>query len=150
MEIPPYHIPHLKTLCKKLWMRIKEFLDEAVPLVLLGVLIINILNILGFMDFLGVLAGPIVTRVWGLPQQVIPAMLIGFLRKDVAVGMLAPLHLSVKQLVTASTVLTVYFPCVATFFVLLKELGLKDMAKAAVIMMIVAVTVGGVINVLWL
>ncbi len=149
MEIPPYHIPHLKTLCKKLWMRIKEFLDEAVPLVLLGVLIINILNILGLMDFLGILAGPIVTRIWGLPPQVIPAMLIGFLRKDVAVGMLAPLHLSVKQLVTASTVLTVYFPCVATFFVLLKELGVKDMAKVAVIMMIVAITIGGVINVLW-
>ncbi len=150
MEIPPYHIPHFGTLAKKLGMRIKEFLNEAVPLVLLGVLLINVLTILGFMDFIGTIAGPIITRIWGLPQQVVPAMLIGFLRKDVAVGMLGPLHLSVKQLVIASTVLTVYFPCVATFFILLKELGFIDMLKASCIMISVALLVGGVINFLWI
>jgi ferrous iron transport protein B len=63
--------------------------------------------------------------------------------------MLEPLHLSVKQLVTASTVLAVYFPCVATFFVLLKELGLKDMIKVSLIMVAVAITIGGMINFLW-
>ncbi|MGA1876464.1 MAG: FeoB small GTPase domain-containing protein, partial [bacterium] len=83
MEIPPYHIPHLGTLGKKLGMRIRAFLNEAVPLVLFGVLIINILELSGVIEFLGLLAGPLVTGIWGLPHQVIPAMLIGFLRKDV-------------------------------------------------------------------
>ena len=46
--------------------------------------------------------------------------------KDVAVGMLLPLGLTLKQLIIASVVLTMYFPCVATFAVLIKELGVKD------------------------
>jgi ferrous iron transport protein B len=149
MEIPSYHFPHAGALLKKLKMRIQEFLNEAVPLVLLGIFIINVSNVFGVMKFISFLAAPITTRVWGLPREVIPAMIIGFLRKDVAVGMLEPLHLSVKQLVTASTVLAVYFPCVATFFVLLKELGLKDMAKVTLIMVAVAITIGGMINFLW-
>jgi len=149
MEIPSYHIPHLGSLLKKLKMRIMEFLNEAVPLVLVGILIINILTTVGIMNLISSLAAPVATRVWGLPKEVIPAMMIGFLRKDVAVGMLKPLHLSIKQLVIASTVLAVYFPCVATFFVLVKELGLKDMAKATLIMVTISLTVGGAINLLW-
>ncbi|MEW5801540.1 MAG: ferrous iron transporter B [bacterium] len=149
MEIPSYHVPHLGALIKKLRVRVFEFLDEAVPLVLLGIFIINVLNAIGVMKFISLVAAPVATKVWGLPQEVVPAMIIGFLRKDVAVGMLEPLHLSVKQLVTASTILTVYFPCVATFFILLKELGLKDMIKASLIMVAVAITIGGMINFLW-
>lgn len=149
MEIPPYHIPHFGTLLKKLGIRIREFFNEAVPLVLLGVLLINIFTALGIMNFFALLAGPIVKNIWGLPEQVIPAMLIGFLRKDMAVGMLGPLHLPVKQLVIASTILSIYFPCIATFFILLKELGVKDMIKISSIMVITAITVGGLMHVLW-
>jgi len=43
VEIPPYRIPSLPTLFKKLFLRIKGFLIEAAPLVLLGVFIINVL-----------------------------------------------------------------------------------------------------------
>ena len=43
VEIPPYRFPALSTLWKKLFLRIKGFLIEAAPLVLLGVLIINVL-----------------------------------------------------------------------------------------------------------
>ena len=38
--------------------------------------------------------------------------------------------------------LTVYFPCVATCAVLIKELGIKDMIKSAALMIGVAVIVG--------
>jgi len=64
------------------------------------------------------------------------------------VGMLAPLGLSLKQLIIASVVLTAYFPCVATFAVLFKEFGLRDMLKAAAVMMLVAFATGGLLNLL--
>jgi ferrous iron transport protein B len=79
-------------------------------------------------------------------METISAMLIGFLRKDVAVGMLGPLALTTKQLVVACTVLTIYFPCAATFMVMGRELGAKDMAKAAALMISTAVIVGAVLN----
>jgi len=66
--------------------------------------------------------------------------------KDVAVGMLLPLGLNLSQLIVASVVLTMYFPCVATFAVLIKELGIKDMLKSALIMISSALIVGGILN----
>ena len=46
--------------------------------------------------------------------------------------------------------LTIYFPCVATFIVLLRELGLKDMIKASLIMISAAAIVGMVLRLILL
>ena len=133
---------------KKIWIRIKWFLKEAVPFVLLGVLIVNLLYTFGIIQFVGKITAPVVTRVLGLPQEAVGALIVGFLRKDVAVGMLIPLDLTIKQLVVASVVLAMYFPCVATFTTLVKELGIVDMLKSLVIMVVSSLIVGGLLNLL--
>ncbi len=148
MEIPPYRIPYWSGLFKKLWMRVKAFLIEAIPMVLFGVLIVNILYLLGIIAYIGEFMAPLVTGVLGLPEAAIGALIIGFLRKDVAVGMLLPLDLTMGQSVVASVVLAMYFPCIATFIIMLKELGLRDMVKSASIMIISAIVVGGILNLL--
>jgi ferrous iron transport protein B len=145
-EIPAYRFPYPIGLMKKLWMRIKWFLKEAVPFVLLGVLIVNILYTLNIIKTLGHFTAPVITKFLGLPLEAVGALLIGFLRKDLAVGMLAPLGLSMKQLIISSVVLTMYFPCVATFAVLLKELGIIDLLKAGMIMVGSAFFVGSLLN----
>lgn len=146
LEIPPYRLPHFGTLIKKLWMRIKGFLGEAIPYVLLGVFIVNILYSFGVIQFIGRVFEPVVKLLFGLPGEAVGAMVVGFLRKDVAVGMLAPLNLDFKQTVIASVILTIYFPCVATFIVLIKELGVWGMIKAAGIMILTTTLVGGLLN----
>ena len=146
VEIPPYRFPYPLALLKKLWMRILWFLKEAVPYVLLGVLVVNILYALHIIEFIGRIASPVVTGILGLPREAVGALVIGFLRKDVAVGMLVPLGLTLKQIVIASVVLTMYFPCVATFAILVKELGIKDMLKSALIMIVATLIVGGILN----
>ena len=146
VEVPPYRLPYLGAVLKKLWIRIKGFLKEAVPYVLLGVFIINVLYSFGIIQFVGRLTAPVITGILGLPQDAVGALIIGFLRKDVAVGMLLPLGLNLSQLIVASVVLTMYFPCVATFAVLIKELGIKDMLKSALIMISSALIVGGILN----
>ena len=146
IEIPPYRKPYLKSILKKLLMRISWFLKEAFPLVLVGILIVNILYFLKIVDFLGGIFSPIITKLWGLPQETIGALIVGFLRKDVAVGMLRPLNLSLRQLITGTTILAIYFPCVATFMVLVKELGIKDMLKSTLIMLLTATLVGFALN----
>jgi ferrous iron transport protein B len=146
VEIPPYRLPYFNALFKKLWMRIRWFLKEAVPYVLLGVLIVNILYSLGIIEFIGELTKPLITGIMGLPSDAVGALIVGFLRKDVAVGMLVPLGLSMKEMIIASVVLTMYFPCIATFTVLIKELNTKDMIKASLIMITTTVTVSGLLN----
>jgi len=146
LEIPPYRIPYMRALGRKIWIRIKWFLKEAIPFVLLGVLIVNLLYTFGIIQLVGKITAPVVTRVLGLPQDAVGALIVGFLRKDVAVGMLIPLGLTIKQLVIASVVLAMYFPCVATFTTLVKELGVVDMLKSATIMIISSLIVGGLLN----
>ena len=145
-EIPPYRMPNISHVLKKLWMRVFGFLKEAVPVVLIGVLVINLLYVLNVFDFLANLFAPVLTSLWGLPKETISSMIMGFLRKDVAVGMLAPLNLTTKQLIIACTILSVYFPCMATFIVMMKELGIRDMIKSASLMLLTALTVGTILN----
>ncbi len=148
-EIPPYRIPHFKVLIKKVWLRVGWFIKEALPFVLIGVLIVNLFYMLGLIDFMSRIFGSLLTKILGLPTEAIVAVFIGFLRKDVAIGMLAPLGLSMGQLITASVVLTMYFPCVATFVVLFKELGFWDTLKASIIMISSALFVGWILNLIY-
>jgi ferrous iron transport protein B len=146
MEIPPYRVPYVKALLKKLWMRTKSFITTGIPYVLLGVFIINILYSSGIISFIGKITSPVIVNILGLPKEAVGSLIIGFLRKDVAVGMLLPLGLTLKQLIIASVVLTMYFPCIATFAVLVKELGVKDMIKSAFVMVVSTLVVGGLLN----
>jgi len=145
-EIPPYRIPHMETLLKKTWMRVKGFLLEALPFVFLGILAINILYLIGVMGALSNLLSPIMSQMLGLPDQAIDSFIMRFLRKDLATAMLAPLNLSPNQLVVACTVLATSFPCIATFVVLIKEIGVKDMLKTVVLMLSVALITGTILN----
>lgn len=142
LEIPPYRRPNFRVILKKTWMRMRWFLREAIPFLFLGVAMINILHLVGFLEWLGNALSPLMEGVFGLPGGASIAMIMGFLRKDLAVGMLIPLNMTAMQLVIAVTMLTIYFPCVASFAVLLKELGFKNMIKAALIMVSTAVIVG--------
>jgi ferrous iron transport protein B len=146
IEIPPYRLPAWRTVLQKLWMRAYGFLAEAIPIILGAILVINILYFLGVFTAIADFTAPVVTGILGLPKEAVTALVIGFLRKDVALGMLAPLALSAEQLVIGSVVLAMLFPCIATFVVLLRELGLMNMLKSAGIMIIAALLFGGLLN----
>jgi len=145
LEIPSYRMPHWKTTIKKTWMRIRWFLKDALPWMFFGVFLINVLYTIGFIEWIATALQPVFTALFGLPGETSVVLLSGFLRKDLAVGTLLSFPagtFSAMQLVITATLLTIYFPCIATFVMLLKELGIKDMLKATVIMIIAATTVG--------
>jgi len=142
VEIPPYRIPSLKAMGLKLWMRISGFFLEAVPLVLGGILLISLMDATGITDLLTRLLAPVFSGLLGLPGEAAGPILLGILRKDVAVGMLATLGLSPAQLVVATITLSMTFPCIATFIVLWRELGGKRMAASMGIMIASALVAG--------
>jgi len=146
IEIPAYRLPPWRTVLQKLWMRSTGFLKEAIPIILGAVLVINILYALGVFEAIANFTAPVVTGLLGLPKEAVTAIVIGFMRKDVALGMLAPLGLSSEQLVVGSVVLAMSFPCIATFVILIRELGILNMLKSAGIMIAAALLVGGALN----
>jgi ferrous iron transport protein B len=146
VEIPPYRLPPWRAVGEKLWLRVSGFIKEALPIVLGAVVVVNILYTFGVFDAIADVAAPVLTGLWGLPKESVVAILVGFLRKDVAMGMLAALDLTVKQLVISSTVLAMFFPCVATFVILARELGVRDLFKAIGIMLVAVLIMGGLQN----
>jgi ferrous iron transport protein B len=146
IEVPRYRFPSVSQLLKKVWYRVYGFLIEAVPYVLLGVLVVNLMYTFQIFHYIAPLTRGVIIKIWGLPESTIIPILIGFVRKDVAVAMLGPLNLTIKQLIIGSTVLAIFFPCIATFSIIIKELGIKDMLKAGLIMILASIVVGGLLN----
>jgi ferrous iron transport protein B len=149
IEIPPYRFPPWRIVLQKLWMRVYGFLAEAVPIILGAIVAINILYSLKVFAVIVDFTAPVVTGLLGLPKEAVTSLVIGFLRKDVALGMLAPLALTSEQLVVSSVVLAMFFPCIATFVVLLRELGVVDLLKATAVMVSAAFVTGGLLNLIW-
>ena len=146
VEIPRYRLPTLRALLPKLWMRISAFLREALPIILGVILVVNILFLLKVMDFLARISEPVITWLWGMPKEAVVPLIIGILRKDIALGMLAPLPLTGKQLIIGSVLMTMFFPCVATLVVLFRELGIKDGLKSLAVMLIAVFAIGALLN----
>jgi len=146
IEIPPYRLPPWRLLLQKLWMRVYGFLAEAIPIILGAIVVINMLYSLQVFDVIADFTAPVITGLLGLPKEAVTSLIIGFLRKDVALGMLAPLALTAKQLVVSSVVLAMFFPCIATFVVLLRELGVVDLLKSTAVMISAALITGALLN----
>ena len=146
VEIPPYRLPTARAIATKMWIRISGFLREALPIIFAAVVAVNLLYQLEVFEALARFAAPLVSRLWGLPRESIVPLLVGILRKDLALGLFVPLHLSTKQLVIGSVLLAMFFPCLATCVVLFRELGLWGGLKSLGVMLLAVIVTGAALN----
>lgn len=150
IEIPPYRSPRFSNLLVKGGIRLERFLLDAMPWVFIGIAIVNAFYILQVTQLFSKILSSFLGGWFGLPPEAIYPLIIGFLRKDVATGIVAPLLnkgiIDLYQAIVVVVILAVYFPCMATFAVFLKELGIKDTLKSALLMIGVALGVGGGLN----
>lgn len=149
IEIPPYRLPSLRSLASKLWMRVWGFLKEALPVVFIALVAVNLLYQINVFDYIANATAPVVNFLWGLPKEAIVPLLMGILRKEMGAGMFVPLALTTKQLVVGSVVLSMFFPCIATLVVLFKEMGWKNGLKSTAIMLVTVIGVGASVNFIW-
>jgi ferrous iron transport protein B len=146
MEVPSWQLPKPLPFLKKLYRRAKDYVTEAAPLILVGMLIITIAEMAGVIEFVtNILKYPLSTMM-GLPADTAPVVLLGFLRKDVSIALLVPYALTAKQLVIACVFMAMYLPCVGSFFVLLKESGWKDISMIIATTLSVSLLTGTALN----
>ncbi len=148
MEVPSWQLPKPKQLAKKIYYRAKEYVIEAVPLIMLGVFLITLAEMTGLIDLITKIFRFPVHIMMGLPEETASVITLGFLRKDVSIALLQPFGMSPKQLVIACIFMAMYLPCTASFFVLLKEGGWKDTAKIIVLTLCVSLLTGTVLNII--
>lgn len=150
LEIPPLRLPHLSNVFLKTLYSIVWFLREAVPLFLLGTFMLFLGNKMGVLGWLEQVTQPVVSGFLGLPPRAAEAFIVGFLRRDYgAVGLLRMQQeglLDVTQVLVSLAVITLFVPCIANFFVIIKERGLRTAFLIAAFIFPFAILVGGLVN----
>jgi ferrous iron transport protein B len=150
VEIPPIRVPRLSNVVIKTLYRVEWFLREAVPLFLLGTLILFVADKLGVLAFIERATSPVVVQFLGLPSQATQSFLLGFLRRDYGAAGLFKLAIdglmNVNQVVVSLVVITLFVPCIANFFVIIKERGLKTALAMTAFIFPFAILVGGLLN----
>ncbi|MEE8417430.1 MAG: nucleoside recognition domain-containing protein, partial [candidate division Zixibacteria bacterium] len=150
LEIPPLRIPSARNIVVKTLMRLEWYLKEAVPLFVLGTLILFILDKVNLLEILKRTMSPIVVGILGLPARSSEAFILGFLRRDYGAagfkmmfddGLLDPIGA-----IVAMTTITLFVPCIANFFIIIKERGFKTAIGMIAFIMPFAILVGGLLN----
>lgn len=150
LEIPPIRKPDAMNILIKTVGRVEWYLKEAVPLFILGTFILFILHKLNLLIVLERAASPIVVNLLGLPEKTTESFILGFLRRDYGAaglftmaekGLLTP----VQSLVSLVTI-TLFIPCLANFFMIIKERGLKTALGMVAIVFPLAFLGGGALN----
>jgi ferrous iron transport protein B len=150
MEIPPLRIPQLSNVAVKTLARIEWYLKEAVPLFILGTLILFALHKAGALIFLEKITNPLIVHLLGLPAKVTEAFIIGFLRRDYGAAGLFVLAkeglLNPHQILVSLVTITLFIPCIAQFFMMVKERGLGKALWISAVVLPIAFGVGGILN----
>ena len=132
LEIPSYHIPSIKVALAKTWLRMKEFIFIAWPLLVVGSTILSLLQYFKVDVLVNKFFSPL-TLLLGLPIVVGTTLIFGILRKELSMLMLIQTIgttnviavMSTTQIMTFTVFVIFYVPCVATIAVLWKEIGGK-------------------------
>ncbi len=150
LEIPPIRTPLWRNIFQKTTLRVKWFLREALPLFVLGTLILFTLDRLSLLSRIVRAVEPVVTGLLSLPSQTAMVFFLGFLRRDYGAAGLFDMArhgaLSPVQIVVSLTVMTLFVPCVANFFVLIKEQGARSALLITGLISVYAILVGAVLN----
>lgn len=130
LEIPSYKAPSTRVVAAKVWLRIREFIVLAFPLLIAGSLLLSLFEYLHWNHYLNLGFLPI-TWALGLPLSLGVTLIFGVFRKELSLIMLfqalgttqVASVLSAGQMMTFTLFVLFYIPCVATIAVLTRELG---------------------------
>lgn len=150
LELPPLRMPRPGNILVKTLARIEWYLKEAVPLFVIGTLLLFSADRLYLLGSLERAVGPVLQAGLGLPAETAGAFVIGFLRRDFgAAGLYRMAHdgrLDPIQVLVATVTITLFIPCVANFLMIVKERGWRTGVAVAGFVFPCAVTVGGLLN----
>lgn len=150
MEIPPMRLPQLTNVLLKTYTRIEFFLKEAIPLFLIGTLLIFLADRYGGLAWLIKTSKPFIVDILGLPKESTVAFILGFLRRDYGAaglydlakqGLMTPIQVTVSAIA-----LSLYVPCIASFLVMIKERGWRTAGAVMIFVLFYATAIAALCN----
>jgi ferrous iron transport protein B len=156
VEMTPLRRPQPALVLTKAWIRIKEFLFIAMPVLIVTSIALGLLQYSGIIDALQGMVAPLTMSLLGLPPYASTALLFGIFRKELAFETLAVLGgtadlgsvMSAVQLYTFAVISVLFVPCVSTIAVLYRTLGARITVLASVYSVSLGIVIGALINLL--
>ena len=147
MEIPPMRLPSMKNITFKTLLRMKWYLFEAIPLFILGTILLYFMDLTGVLATIENLLRPLTTGILGLPSQTAIGFVLGFLRRDYGIVMaIHGLNLTANQMAITVTTITLFVPCIAQYFVMIKEQGFLRATAIVAFVIPFAFAMGGLLR----
>ncbi len=159
LELPPLRVPQFSNVIVKTLARMEWYLREALPLFVLGTLILWGLDRTHLLVLVERAAAPVVVGILQLPEQSASAFILGFLRRDYAAAGLFQIYqpymstgtmtrIMEIQVTVALVTVTLFIPCIANFLMILKERGWRTGLAISAFVLPFAVGVGATVNLL--
>ena len=150
IEIPPLRVPQISNILIKTYHRVKWFMKEAIPLFMLGTFILFLLDRFGLIHGIERVLAPVLEGLLDLPAQTAEAFILGFLRRDYGAAGLFIMaekgEMDMLQLAVSMTVMVLFVPCLANYFVMIKEHGKKKAFYMVGFILFYAIFVGAILN----
>lgn len=150
LELPPFRIPDLRHILLKTYYRVKWFLVEAVPLFVFGAAMMFALEITGMLIIIKKGLHPVVTGFLSLPDKVSEVFILVLARRELGAvyfkDMVDTMQVDYYQTITGLVVITLFIPCIANTMVMIKELGIRWAIGLNVLIMTIAILVGGLVD----
>jgi ferrous iron transport protein B len=157
MEVPRYHMPQPAMVMRQTWMRLKDFVVVALPILVIGSVLLVLLESTGASDPINLLFSPLTVWLLGLPVGVGLILVLGVFRKELTLAMLLALvnelnysgvhdFMTSGQIIVFTLFVMFYIPCVSTLAAMLKEYGMKVTARIALAQIALAVLIAGMAN----
>jgi ferrous iron transport protein B len=150
LEIPPIRLPNVKNLLIKTYYRLKWFLIEAVPLFIIGALVLFTMDKLRILNVVERMLSPLVVSFLGLPIKCVEAFLLCIARHEAGAVILMQLvktdQLDYVQACVSIIIVTCFVPCFANLMAMIKELGMKSALVMAGIIIVSSIFIGGAVN----
>ncbi|MGZ8710073.1 MAG: nucleoside recognition domain-containing protein, partial [Thermoanaerobaculia bacterium] len=150
LEIPPVRVPKLTNIAIKVMARTEWYLKEAVPLFIVGTLLLYLLDAFNLLIGIQTMLEPVIVTALGLPKEAANSFVIGFLRRDYGAAGLFHMQMQGQldgiQTVVALTTITLFIPCIANFLVILKERGRRSGLAIAGFILVFAFGFGALLN----
>jgi ferrous iron transport protein B len=156
VEMSVLRRPQARLVLAKSWLRIKEFLFIAMPLLIIVSILLGLFQFYGLTDLFEQLLAPITVTLLGLPEYASTALLFGIFRKELAFETLAVLTgtadlgsvMTAAQLYTFAIVSVLFVPCISTIAVLYRQLGARIAILISVYSVFLGLLIGAIINML--
>ncbi|HJK78697.1 MAG TPA: ferrous iron transport protein B [Methanocorpusculum sp.] len=158
LEMAELRRPIASHVVRKAWMRVREFIYIAMPLLLVSSIFLGLFEYYGLVAMFEEFIDPISTAVLGLPGFAFTALMFGILRKEMAFETLAVMAgttdlatvLSSGQLYIFALVCALFIPCISTIAVLMRETGVRYAAMITIFTLCLGIGLGALAHLILL